>query len=643
METEREEISESVLKRVYYAARDGMAIALYDLLSDRPAEQIDRLVNQKILEDDDQRYTPLIVAAQYGRDRVVKMLLDKFKPDLEQEATVQIDGYVIERASALWCAAGAGHLTVVKILVKAGANVNHPTEFNSTPFRVACYNGRLDIVTYLTEHRADINIANKFNDTCLIIAAGKGHLDVVEFLLDNGAKINERGKYGDTALHFAADSGHANVVSKLLEYGTEITKNDIGMTPLALAAARCRENVVEIMTNLAEITKPEIITAYELLGASYAIDKENYCLTKAYKYLCMAMELRYSDPENVVEKRLGETINAYENWKECETLDELENIRFNSDSIHNEALAIRERILGSDHPHLPDSIIRFSQLVALNGRLDRCVELWLHALTLLQLGSGVSVDDLSQFAQILWLIIIKGVDLNIFQVFTLLDACVMELSRTRSKINSLDHKCNIEEYDEKMDLIIKATLYTLTILAKLLTRDRSRYDDGDINKAYSLVHQLCSMHLRLRDGQTLLHLAVNSNLVVNSDVCKYPCAATVKLLIRCGADVNAMDNKRNTPLHIVLGSVSYDCDIPTLQSVIVQLVEAGAHTDIVNYYGQTPCEAAGNEDVEMFLRTKMQLSLKCIAAKVVKAYNLSYSGKVPRALESFIELHGTGR
>lgn len=36
-------------------------------------------------------------------------------------------------------------------------------------------------------------------------------------------------------------------------------------------------------------------------------------------------------------------------------------------------------------------------------------------------------------------------------------------------------------------------------------------------------------------------------------VSRFPCAATAKLLIRCGADVNAMDSERNTPLHIIVG------------------------------------------------------------------------------------------
>jgi Fem-1 family protein b len=59
-----------------------------------------------VIEEDGQICSPLIVAAKHGHDKVVKMLLSKFKPDMEQEGTVKFDGYVIEGASALWCAAG---------------------------------------------------------------------------------------------------------------------------------------------------------------------------------------------------------------------------------------------------------------------------------------------------------------------------------------------------------------------------------------------------------------------------------------------------------------------------------------------------------------------------------------------------------
>lgn len=124
---------------------------------------------------------------------------------------------------------GAGHLNVVKTLVKTGANVNHATKTNSTPLRAACFDGRLDIVKYLTDHLADIHIANKYNNTCLMIAAYKGHLDVVSFLLEKGASPNEKANCGATALHFAAECGHVTIVKELLRYGACMTKNENGM------------------------------------------------------------------------------------------------------------------------------------------------------------------------------------------------------------------------------------------------------------------------------------------------------------------------------------------------------------------------------------------------------------------------------
>lgn len=59
----------------------------------------------QVVEEDGQKCTPLIIAARNGHERAVCALL-KFNPDLEQEGTVKFDGYVIEGASPLWCAAG---------------------------------------------------------------------------------------------------------------------------------------------------------------------------------------------------------------------------------------------------------------------------------------------------------------------------------------------------------------------------------------------------------------------------------------------------------------------------------------------------------------------------------------------------------
>lgn len=636
------ELAQSLRNRVYYAARDGMAITLYALLADKSDEEVHELLNQQVMEDGGQRYTPLIVAARYGHDKVVKMLLSEFKPDLEQEGMVKFDGYVIEGASALWCAAGAGHLNVVKTLVKTGANVNHATKTNSTPLRAACFDGRLDIVKYLTDHLADIHIANKYNNTCLMIAAYKGHLDVVSFLLEKGASPNEKANCGATALHFAAECGHVTIVKELLRYGAHMTKNENGMTPLITAAERTRADVVEYLVTLSEVSNVERIEALELLGASYANDKENYCLQLAYLYLHTAMEMRYSDPHNIIPKTLVKPVPAYENWVECQTLEELDAIKFNQNALHMESLSIRERILGSHNPEVPHPVIFRGAVFADNARFDRCIELWLHALHLRQLTKVSVVKDLLRFAQVFSQMIHVGVDLTFSQVEDVLAACVLELERNKEKIANPGPKDDVEQVMEELEGNVTTVLYILVIITKLM-KFCTKKEKFHVN---CLVFRLNQLQVAMRDGQTLLHLCVSADTPVDdfhtNDVCKFPCSETAKLLIQCGADVNAMDQNRNTPLHIIVSYQKPISDFLTLHSIIMELTEAGAHMDTVNVHGETPFEAATTGVAEIILRTQTKLSLKCMAAKAVKTYNITYQGQVPRSLESFIELHGPG-
>lgn len=67
---------------------------------------------------------------------------------------VVFDGETIEGAPPLWCAAAAGHLALVKLLVKRGAKLNATTKTNSTPLRAACFDGHFEIVKFLVQHGA---------------------------------------------------------------------------------------------------------------------------------------------------------------------------------------------------------------------------------------------------------------------------------------------------------------------------------------------------------------------------------------------------------------------------------------------------------------------------------------------------------
>lgn len=203
--------------------------------------------------------------------------------------------------------------------------MNHKTNTDSTPLRAACFDGRLDIVQYLVNHNADVNLPNAYNNTCLMISSYKGHPDVVEFLLQNGAQPNDQANCKATALHYASECGHLEICEMLLNFGGDIAmKNEYGMTPAITAAERTKEEVVEMFCERKNLlSKEDKIDVFELIGASFATDKDNYSLAKAFHYLLLAMQLRYDDLDNIVKKELKPSVPAYENWIECMTLQDL--------------------------------------------------------------------------------------------------------------------------------------------------------------------------------------------------------------------------------------------------------------------------------------------------------------------------------
>ncbi|KAL0601440.1 Protein fem-1-like protein B [Plecturocebus cupreus] len=306
----------------------------------------------------------------------------------------QLTLYVIDGATALWCAAGAGHFEVVKLLVSHGANVNHTTVTNSTPLRAACFDGRLDIVKYLVENNANISIANKYDNTCLMIAAYKGHTDVVRYLLEQRADPNAKAHCGATALHFAAEAGHIDIVKELIKWRAAIVVNGHGMTPLKVAAESCKADVVELLLSHADCDRRSRIEALELLGASFANDRENYDIMKTYHYLYLAMLERFQDGDNILEKEVLPPIHAYGNRTECRNPQELESIRQDRDALHMEGLIVRERILGADNIDVSHPIIYRGAVYADNMEFEQCIKLWLHALHLRQKGNRNTHKDL---------------------------------------------------------------------------------------------------------------------------------------------------------------------------------------------------------------------------------------------------------
>jgi len=629
----------NIQREVYVLSKQGSCQPLKSLLLQYSVPERKSVVNN-LYEDEGQSCTPLIIASKKGHLDVVKFLLNSeelgCEVDKECEGKVKFEGHPIEGATALWCASGAGWYDVVEELIRKGALIDHETKNKSTPLRAACFEGRLNIVNILCEHGADLDKSNKYNNTCLMISSYNSHQDVVSYLLNSGADPNLKALCGATACHFAAEKGNIFIVDSLLNHGAEMTANKHGMTPLLCAAERCQAMMVEHLIQRPEISKEMAIEALELLGASFANDNSQYDIGLSLEYLRRAMNMRWTPP--VIEKKSLVTTEAYDNRCECKTVMELEQISTNPDAIHMEGLCIRERVMGQDNPELPYIIIFRGAIFADSLRFDRCTALWLHAL-FLRRDTGVSVaKDILRFAQMFSQMYTTGHEISFDQVAKVLSVIVSELEINISKLKELDkEEADIVKEEIKQNML--SALYFIKICLSVEKRTGNMPD-----QIYKEIYKLVQVDPRTCCGSSLLHLAVDQQTPVDefhtNDVVKFPCYSTTKLLLKSGADAQSMDERRNTPLHIIVTYRRVVEDFLTLHSIIVSLLEAGAHIDSVNSAGQTTLAAATSGVAEIILKSQSKMSLKCIAAQSVRKYNLTYQGQVPQSLESFIQIHG---
>jgi len=130
-------------------------------------------------------WTALHVAALYGQVAVAEALIG------HGAAVDAADNEAC--ATPLADAAQAGHLAVVNLLLKRGANVNATCEFDLTPLHLAAREGHTEVVKALLSHRARVNARDGDGQTPLDLALQAGRTKVARLLRQHGAK---RGKLG---------------------------------------------------------------------------------------------------------------------------------------------------------------------------------------------------------------------------------------------------------------------------------------------------------------------------------------------------------------------------------------------------------------------------------------------------------------
>ncbi|KAJ5892886.1 hypothetical protein N7504_009577 [Penicillium tannophilum] len=261
-----------------------------------------------------ENFTPLFYAAAYGHAAVVRLLIDgganvNFVNESNEigsiiGGSVFYDSQIFSKSKTnetpiFFAAKGGGeirlgsrslfsvgdHAMVIKLLLDAGANIDHENNFRETPLHAAAENGHEAAVKVLIERKANINS----RPAPLTAAARKGHVNITKLLLGSGADTPSltmdtnlpryyyalsclsdsavcedesslavvlqewcnpsfQDEFGRLPLHWAAARGDVNLVQRILNVGCTPNPKDLfGRTPLFAAVCGDRVSVVKAL------------------------------------------------------------------------------------------------------------------------------------------------------------------------------------------------------------------------------------------------------------------------------------------------------------------------------------------------------------------------------------------------------------
>ena len=492
-----------------------------------------------------------------------------------------------------------------------------------------------DICQCLIQNQADIDVRDSRYCTPLIQASCNNDVKKVAMLIENGAKVDLQDVDGNTALHHAVLNSYdsldfectPDICLALLTANASIHLcNSQGLTPLLLASTNCIESVVEILLKQPEVTKEQRANALELLGASTCLmDGFFSYIEEGFSYIKHGMKERFADASHPLLKQQVEPAEAYQNRRECQTLEELTEIEGDEDAIIMESLVIRERIIGANNEELLKPIERVAKhfyskdpgscktiplyryaIKIAQGCIEECfysAVICLHSLTQL-------LFDCKQYSD-------KELLLELLELTVFLCENFPDFD---------DH------YTKSLYKVFDSTEMLIHVIAKA-------FQNGEEDETYSHILVLLKklLHQSPRYG-TLLHVNRIITQDFNTDI--FPSADSVKWLLKAGFNVHAIDEDGNTPLHTAASLEPGDDLIHLLTEIMKALVDGGAHHDFVNHYGKTPMDMAKTDEARMILsEEKSKLELKCISARAVKKFGIPYLGEVPKILEKYISMH----
>ncbi|XP_040573330.1 protein fem-1 homolog A-like [Lepeophtheirus salmonis] len=595
--------------------------------------------------------TPLFLACKNGSAEVVEYLLTECEADIEQRGIFQVlDEGVSHSVTPLWCAAVSGRLSVVRVLIDNGADVNAASDSGSTPVRSACYivrnempTSHFDIIQALVKAGANIQTPNHFGGTCLINSIQSTKL--VKFLIDNDVDINAEDVQQKTALHYAVQENRFATAKLLMQNGADPMKvSKYGDDILQTACLKGNIMVFNYLIDKVKYDPYRIANAFELIGSTFLLDL--YDLGSTLFFWKRALEIRYSG----VASYPKEDLKVHPNLKvsEINSLEELDSSLTDLQGLKFQALIMSERILGEDHK---DTIFRYMYCGASHADVNQyneCVHLWNYALklkirkdTLLSYDSSFTARAIVQ----LYVNILRSVfrsDNENMSMSEIREECEVSFKDVLSTTIFINEglvkalqllKVNpvFQVQLDNLDIILTSWIHLIHILLKMAISEE------EMRQIYLIVKEVLSIDPKTSNGgDSVFHLAVSSSSTLKSNsfldeenAPLFPSLELTKFILKCDFDVHKRNNLGETPLHIASKPANYS------KEVIELLLSHQCHADVPDSNGLRALDLLVQQTYNLSLVS--HISLKCLAAQVLRRNRMSE--KVPIFLRSFVDVH----
>jgi ankyrin repeat protein len=189
---------------------------------------------------------------QVTSDQLVEVISESKAEEVEQMLESGTDANELSSVGAtpLIHATWGKDITIVKLLVENGADINLNTERFGCALNVAASVGAGEIADYLIENEVNLNCQDKEGKTPLMSAIYDSQPDMAKMLIDKGADVNIKGDSDWTALMFAAMRGDVESVKNLIDANVNVnSKTKDGETPLQRATALEYKEIIAILKN----------------------------------------------------------------------------------------------------------------------------------------------------------------------------------------------------------------------------------------------------------------------------------------------------------------------------------------------------------------------------------------------------------